>query len=405
MMVSQQDRYDIYWEICGKESYYRDASYYDQPCLITPARFAEFERLQQLLYKAFRFFLPRFHQYTHILEYSEKATEILGYYNLREVPVGHYRPDFLVQADGQIKLYGIDAYSYESYWRHGVTEYVMEKRCGCRSSLNGKRVIERIIDGVYIWWGGLEKSLSIMQGKSPEGDISLYRSYLLETGTELHYLYPDTISNQLRMLIDGPLLCTLSNAELEELQSDAIEAIANADCLNPLSTIFLLGDNRFLAVLWDDDFLAEAFSPDDAAFLKSFLIPTYTRKQRADLWEEAYHNKDNYILKPQLPGKSSESIYGLHVEENVWKNTFDSPLIRNMVLQRRICQKTFHGSIDGQSFKDLGTGSMLCFEDELQGLGAFRMSGSEAPEFEDSRSMAPWITDSVEGYERDYLVL
>lgn len=137
-----------------------------------------------------------------------------------------------------------------------------------------------------------------------------------------------------------------------------------------------------------------------------YLIPTFTRKQDPAIWEDAYANKDGYILKPQLLGKSEGIVPGPLVSESDWKRAFDSGDIDSMVLQTFIKQRTFHATIDGRSYKDHGTGILLCLEDELQGLGQFRMSSCEVINFiKDDRKMAPWITDEHPNYPGNYFLL
>jgi hypothetical protein len=194
--------------------------------------------------------------------------------------------------------------------------------------------------------------------------------------------------------------------ELEELTSEQLRQLAQADCLNPLSTVILLHDKRFLAVLWDDAFREAALGKEDSDFVARFLIPTYTRKQAANIWEDAYRKKDGYILKPQLLGKSEGIVPGPLVTERDWKACFDSKQIESMVLQPFVTQRRFHASIDGKSFQDYGTGMLLCLEDELQGLGQFRMSSCEVINYvADDRKMVPWITDEHESYQGAHFLL
>ena len=58
--MEQKDKYRLYWDICEKESHLRYPYCYDEPCVITGDRYTELTRVQQALYKAFRYFLPRF---------------------------------------------------------------------------------------------------------------------------------------------------------------------------------------------------------------------------------------------------------------------------------------------------------------------------------------------------------
>jgi len=403
----EKTKYDAYWDICEKESHTRYPYVYDEPCVITRKRFADFERLQKGLYKAFRYFMPRYQEYEDIIEYSPKSKAILSHFDLETIRIGFYRPDFVIPEKGEIKICELGCRYYEAYWGHGHFEYIMEKRCRCSNANGGdRRIIDKVIDGAYRWWTGLDQSLTVLQGRDREGDIRFYRPYFQEMGTRMRYIYPDTLADQLDLLQDGPVLNAFSQMELEELTSEQLSYLAQADCLNPLSTVILLHDKRFLAVLYDDEFREAALGNEEADFMAPFLIPTFTRKQDPAIWEDAYRNKDGYILKPQLLGKSEGIVPGPLVTEAEWKAFFDSEEIETMVLQHFVQQRTFNASIDGKRFQDYGTGILLCLEDELQGLGQFRMSSCEVINYiSDDRKMVPWITDEHESYHGNYFLL
>ena len=399
------EQFDTYWAICEKESHLRYPYYYDEPCAIGPESQSRFKRIQHLLYKSFKYFLPRYRNYEHIITYSEKTRQIADHFDLANVRIGFYRPDFVVNQQGGIQICELGARYYEAYWGHGIPEYIMEKRSQCRNDLNGKRITRVVIEEAERWWGGLEQ-LAILKGRDREGDIRFYRPYFEQIGVPIQYIYPDTIADNLHLLKDGPVLSSFSQMELEALTSTEIEAVASSNCLNPLSTVMLLHDKRFLAVLWDDEFRSEFLTQEESDFLKPFLIPTYTRNQYPEIWEEARLNKDGYILKPQLLGKSEGIVPGPLVEEAKWARAFENDQIKDMVLQPWIQQKIFNGTIDGKSFQDYTTGMMLCIEDEFNGLGQFRMTSAPVANFiPDDRKMAPWMTNAPEMYANRFFEL
>ena len=156
----------------------------------------------------------------------------------------------------------------------------MEKRNKCSNQgPQSSRIIDKVIDHAFEWWSGLENSLVILKGRDREGDIRFYRPFFEKIGVTLHYVYPDTLADNLDLLKGRPVLNAFSQMEIESLTQKEVLAISKSDCLNPLPTVLLLHDKRFLAVLWDDTFRESALGKEDAAFLKEYLIPTYTRKQ------------------------------------------------------------------------------------------------------------------------------
>lgn len=396
----------IYRKIAEKESSLRYPYYYDEPCAVTYKRFEELTKFQHLLYKCLKFFLPRFDQYEHIITYSEVAKKIVRYYDLDNVNIGFYRPDFLMDKHGGIKICELNCRYYETYWGHGISEYIMEQRNRCKNNYNNKRIIEHVMDATYNWLDGIEKDLVVLKGKDREGDIRFFRPYFQKVGTRLHYVYPDTLEENLALLETYPVFSLFSQMELEALSDQSLLAITKSNCLNPLTTVFLFHDKRFLAVLWNDSFREEALGFEDAAFMKRFLIPSYSYEKDSPIWQQAHNNKDQFILKPYLLGKSEGIIPGLLVTDAEWKKAFESDDIHKMMLQEFIDQKLFKASIDGKKFTDFGTGILLCLEDELHGLGQFRMSSCEVINYtKDDRKMAPWIVEDPKDYPGKYFLL
>tara|TARA_Y100000385_G_C13100608_1_gene644304 strand:+ start:1707 stop:2933 length:1227 start_codon:yes stop_codon:yes gene_type:complete len=407
LITNFEEAKSIYWDICDEESALRYPYYYDEPCVIDSDQFDNLKKVQHLLFKSFKYFLPRYEQYDSIIEYSEKFKKIVTSFNLEETRIGFYRPDFVIPETGKIKICELGCRYYEAYWGHGISEFIMEKRNKCSNQENNRsRIIDNVIDHAFEWWSGLEDSLVILKGRDREGDIRFYRPFFEKIGVTLHYIYPDTIADNLHLLEQRPVLNAFSQMEIEALTENEIHAISKSDCLNPLPTVLLLHDKRFLAVLWDDEFRDSALGKMDSSFLKEYLIPTYTRKQSKDLWTYAQNNKDEFILKPQLLGKSEGIIPGPLVSELEWKSAFNAESIKTMILQRWINQKEFNASIDGKNFLDYGTGMLLCMEDEFYGPGQFRMSSCEVINYiKDDRKMAPWITDNANSYHGPYFTL
>ncbi len=407
MKYSLAEAKSLYWDICDKESDLRYPYYYDEPCVIDVVQFENLKRVQNLLFKSFKYFLPRYEQYDSIIEYHQKFKEIVANFNLEETRIGFYRPDFVIPEKGKIKICELGCRYYEAYWGHGISEFIMEKRNKCSNQgPQSSRIIDKVIDHAFEWWSGLEDSLVVLKGRDREGDIRFYRPFFEEIGVTLHYVYPDTLMENLDLLKGRPVLNAFSQMEIESLTQKEVLAISKSDCLNPLPTVLLLHDKRFLAVLWDDTFRESALGKEDSAFLKDCLIPTYTRKQSKDIWLYAQHHKDEFILKPQLLGKSEGIIPGPLVSDLEWQEAFNEESIETMILQRWINQREFNASIDGKSFKDYGTGMLLCMEDEFYGPGQFRMSSCEVINYiKDDRKMAPWITDDANNYPRPYFTL
>ena len=104
MKYSLAEAKSLYWDICDKESGLRYPYYYDEPCVIDVVQFENLKRVQNLLFKSFKYFLPRYEQYDSIIEYHQKFKEIVANFNLEETRIGFYRPDFVIPEKAKSKF-------------------------------------------------------------------------------------------------------------------------------------------------------------------------------------------------------------------------------------------------------------------------------------------------------------
>ncbi|MEN6420025.1 MAG: hypothetical protein ABFC73_14005, partial [Clostridiaceae bacterium] len=168
--------------------------------------------------------------------------------------------------------------------------------------------------------------------------------------------------------------------------------------LNDLRTVFLVHDKRFFAVLNHDEFLFSALSSDEAAELRAYLVPTYTASERLDLWQNAREQKDGWILKPCVFGKSKNVFAGKVTEQREWERLFSEGETAGMVLQPFISQRLFQGTIGSQRFQDYVVGTLLYFNDQYFGPGIFRASSFPVTNIKDDRKLAPFVTAKIASF-------
>ena len=161
-----------------------------------------------------------------------------------------------------------------------------------------------------------------------------------------------------------------------------------------MRSIFLIHDKRFLAILSQRSFLLEIMSNEEAELLQQFIIPTYTKVQNSEIWEKAQKNKDKWIIKHYLLGKSEKIYAGAFCTEEEWQQIFSSKEIEHMILQPFIKQRRIPSKIKQQEYSDYAVGTLLCFDNNFFGPGLFRTSSFEITNRVDDRKMSPWITDN-----------
>jgi hypothetical protein len=159
-------------------------------------------------------------------------------------------------------------------------------------------------------------------------------------------------------------------------------------------------------VLCNEDFQNRILDQKERKFLNHFLIPTYTyiqgnenvrggtSKIARQAWYYARRDKESWLLKHCLLGKSEKVFAGCHCTQEEWHNLFESGEIQNMVLQPFIKQKTVEASIKDDHYNDYVTGTLLCFDNNFFGPGLFRTSSFDVTNKVDDRKIAQCYSEN-----------
>lgn len=402
-----KDIFALYQKISAEKAEVRYPYYHLNPVVITSERMEKFRKLQKLLLKAFHYYVRNYQKYEHVVTHADHVHKIVEICQKYEYKVGSFRPDYLVDTHGGIKICEINARYFEAFFLQGLTEYIMEKKTGCVSYIDGKKPIEAFLETLFEYWGNFERVV-VLKGMDREGDIRYYRPFFEELGIEFVQVKPADICKNLNLLEGSGVISAMSQMELDTFPLEAIEALSASKIINRFSTIYLLHDKRFLALLYDNDFQEKIYNKEEKEFIFPYLIPTYTRKQNPEIWEIARSNREGWILKPQLLGKSEGIVPGPLVSDQEWESVFDSPKIEKMILQSMIDQRTFTGKISEESkiFTDYATGTLLCFNDSFFGPAEFRATSQTVVNLiKDDRKIGTWLTDEYQNFKGDYFIL
>ena len=155
-------------------------------------------------------------------------------------------------------------------------------------------------------------------------------------------------------------------------------------------------DKRFYYVLGQTEFTDQVLTASEKELLLRYLVPTWIPGKNLEQWEVAYHNKDGYILKHHLKGRSEDIYAGSMTNEQDWKILFDSGQINEMVLQRFIEQKKFIGTIGKEKRDDYVTGTLLYFNEEFFGPGIYRTSSLPVSNLSDFRKAGQLVAKAEE---------
>lgn len=368
--------------------------YMDIPVVVSSMRYKELQRIQQLLYRAICHFANHYSEYEDTFPVEGKMKQIITLCNHYPYRPGTYRPDFLIDKQGNLKICEIGArFPLNGYFLSGMAEYIGIHKFPY-PPFNPQKEYEHFLSYLFEYWGSFT-SLCVLKGSDRPCDIKYYIPFFEKAGINVTVLTPEEISSHTEALKDAAVINEFNQMELLALPLETLTAIASTNALNDMRSIFLIHDKRFLSVLCNDNFLGACMPKEDAAFLRKYLIPTYTRQQSPEKWADAYSHPDDWLVKPFLLGKSENIYAGSLCSEQEWKQLFDSPAIETMVLQPYIRQKRIPGSIGRQVYNDYVVGTLLCFDNRFFGTGLFRTSSYEITNRVDDRKMAPCFTDDL----------
>ena len=259
---------------------------------------------------------------------SEKVYSQLK--NLKHIPyqIGFIRPDFLYDSSGVPKI----------------------------CEINGRFILNGLISSVYangifpnmdINLNGLEGLLRLehkLEDDFNQKEISIVKGR--EEGYDIHLLFAENRNHKFFSLNSlENVLANNSGKIILELHQDEIEDKIDLVCkyihkggevLNDPRTLFIAHDKRLLSVLTDMKIMGDYFDKEELNFLKKHIIKTYVSSLHKRKMEEIVNEKNKWIAKKGISGKSDGLVIGSQVNSRKWKSILRKP---DFVLQENINQK------------------------------------------------------------------
>lgn len=334
-------------------------------------------RLQGCVFLAIQNIVEKYfedHRLQQMLQLPESALAILR--KTRKIPyrIGSYRTDFLHHEDGSIKICEINArFPTNGYFITHYINNVVPQLTYINSNVHRISPLDHV-PSIFIERFGADAKIIILKERESDWDIVFFkhelglRKILWEARTLAEF---ETKSNF------GGLAIELHQDEL--LQNDSrlfSEKCLETPHLNDLRTIFLVHDKRLLAVFHNDEIMADYLNDDDRKFLKDNVVESYLVRGLKNKKDEAYRNKNDWVLKPNLLGKGEGILFGHTMSLIAWRAALEDPTHQDYVLQRFIKQKKFPicmRSGDEVATQELNVvGTLLCFDDQFLGPGIYR---------------------------------
>jgi hypothetical protein len=395
---------EAYLEIARKEVERISQWFHKTPMLISYSRFEELKRVQQLLHKAICFFVSHYSRYEHLMPMTKEVLEILEICSRYPYRVGTYRPDFVISEDNKIKICEINArFPLNGYFVSGFSELIADNLAEGKKLESRRKEYDGFFAYLHKYFGDFDR-VCVLKGQDKPQDIRYYVPIFEKTGICCEVITSDEIDQRTEILENSAVINEYNQMELLTLSKDTIHKLACANILNDLRTVFLIHDKRFLSVLSNPTFLSGFLGDDDTGFLIDHVIPTYIPMQCPNLWENARREREKWVLKHHLLGKSENLYVGEVTSGEIWENIFKTGINDRMVLQPFIKQKKFPAPFGDKKFEEYVVGTLLCFDDCFFGAGIFRASSFVATNQGDDRKIAPLTTDQINKFDNTFVL-
>ncbi|WP_218616746.1 hypothetical protein [Arenibacter nanhaiticus] len=383
--------------IKGKKDYYQQWIF-DEPIVISAAHNADVGKLQKIMYKLIKEFVIGYKNYKHLMPVCAGVEKVLDVFNQKEYNIGTYRTDFVYDTNNQVKLIEITCrFPLNGVFLSGLMDAVARETKPI--SLQNVKLKDQY-SPIYKHLNKYLKevtSICILKGEDVRNESKLYTDILKRTGLEVNEVLYTEIDQNFDKLEKAWVVSELSFDEILSFSKDSLKKLISANLINDFRTVFLIHDKRFFSVLGKKELQNKVLTQEEISFFEKFYIPTYTANEAEDVWKNAKENKNEWIIKHRALGKSQQIYAGLVTPLEEWDALFESPDLKDFILQKWIPQKTIKGTINGEVFHDFVTGTALFFDDHYFGFGDFRTSSHPVTNKVDHRKATGLILDQEIG--------
>ena len=377
---------------------------YNTPMVVKVETNAGLHRVQQSMMKCIRHFVEQYDSYRELMPVTDKIYDVLSLCRHKPYRIGTYRTDFVLDEAKQIKLIEITCrFALNGFFTSGFLLRLAERYLADKPHITKIDDYTPFYDDLMAYFWEFDH-VCLLKGADNRNETKFVVSIFEHAGFPVHVIPADAVSENIHLFEHAAVIGELDHNELCRLPFDTIAAIIDAQSLNDLRTVFLIHDKRFFTLLTHDAFLHAALSDAEIEELRPYLIPTYTRKLRPDIWEQARREKDRWIMKPFALGKSIDVFAGCVTPEDEWQSLFTPDRWDKMVLQPFITQPRFRGAVKDQPHHDYIVGTLLFFEEQYYGPGLFRASSHPVTNKVDDRKVAPLVTADTADFAEDFML-
>ena len=264
-----------------------------------------------------------------IISLPDKSIELISYCK-KPYLMGSLRPDFLIDVNEEFKMNEINArYAFNGYF----LSYYVNKSL----SNGGLEDISKIPESFRRIFG----NTLFLKDSEPNLDVILYQEYLMEKDLKIQTINSELFLDLKQEDLESVVLELKQREILDNFVKGDIEKLEEYSYLNDIRSIFIAHDKRLLAVLYNNSILDKYANGMEKDILKPHLIETYAINSESDLKEKFIDDKDEWVLKHALKGKSRELYLGTNFDLDSWKKICDNIHDKPFVAQKKINQKEF----------------------------------------------------------------
>jgi hypothetical protein len=352
------------------------------PMLVDPFQLKVYSRLSEVLNDVIKKIVLNYFNDKRIREIYQLDDELESILRLAEskpYQVGMYRPDFVFDQSGQLKICEIGCrYPINGWMLSYYTRQIFNKLLPINEDNNGTLFEQASF--VSTISNDLDSSKNLFYVHDLEGGTEAYQFF--NELTKQGFSVKDISLKELeitagKLTVNGAtatqFVLEMDREELKKMSPEVLQGLIDSEkCLNDIRTLILVHDKRILSVLYDEQIMRDYIKDEDYDFLKRFLIPSYTldsEKRR----NEVINSASNWVLKKNSGGRG----IGIYVKNDCTPETWNNVVSKewkNYMIQEYVDQKLFDLEQDDKTESINIVGLLLFYNAQSFGPGIFRGS-------------------------------
>ena len=343
--------------------------------------------IQECLLDCINHFVSNVEKYGQLMPLSDRVMQLLTICQRFPYRPGTYRTDFVMTAEGKVKIIEITArFALNGFIRSGIVNGFAE-RWASERGIETQSQYPEFFRELENYVNGANEILLLKNDSFNEGKY--LQKLFGAAGYSVDVLDLGDLPHNVDRLASSMCVSQLSHDELFALPDDVIEAMMEGNLLNDLRTVLLVHDKRFFTLLWDDAFRDNALGPAKSLAFKEFLTPTFSPVAHPDLWAQLPKSEQDWIVKPTALGMGLGITARPAVTEAQWLEALTSYDPQATVFQPYLTQRRFSGRVGSEvRTNDYLTGTLLFFQGGYFGPGMFRASSHPVTNVADDRKIA-----------------